>query len=283
MISLGLIGHPVAHSLSPKLHLFFMQQLGLAGTYTAWDTPTELLEKQLKSLWNQGLEGLNITVPHKASVLAHVTSQSSVVACVGAANTLLRADDGWHAENTDITGFWASLPPATRQAVMGGSVWILGAGGSAKAVVASLCHYHVGHITVISRSHDKAQPLIDWITATAKGVSTHWHPWGTQPTAQPPVLIINATSIDLSNGNDTNDFDWLWQTKDFTHTTAMDLMYRLNRPTTFVASVQHAGCLNALDGLGMLVHQGADAFTLWTGNPVTADLRQSAYSHLLPL
>jgi shikimate dehydrogenase len=234
-------------------------------------------------LWGKGIHGLNITVPHKEAVLAYVTSQSPVVASVGAANTLLRTTDGWHAENTDITGFWASLLPATQHAVTGDSAWILGSGGSAKAMVAALCPHNVGAIHFLSRSHGKTQPLLEWLATHHSQVSAHWHLWGTPPPTEPPVLIINATSVGLSKTDDAHAFDWLWHNGNVTRTAAMDLMYRLNIPTAFVAAAQQAGCANVSDGLGMLVHQGADAFTLWTGNRITADLRQAAYSHLLSL
>jgi shikimate dehydrogenase len=281
-MKLGLIGHPVAHSLSPKLHTFLLRQLGFLGTYQAWDTPPDAVENRLTSLWQAGVAGLNVTVPHKEAVLAYVTSQSPTVASIGAANTLVRTPNGWHAQNTDISGFWASLPLPTQQSIQHGPVWLLGAGGSAKSLVAALCQHSASALVIISRSSAKAQPLLDWIETTHPTVAARWRPWGKAPEGDeaPPALIINATSVGLCDTDDATAFDWLWQNNNLTHTAAMDLIYRSATPTAFVTAAQQGHCCNVFDGLSMLVHQGADALTLWTGQDIPQQLRQEALIHL---
>lgn len=290
---LGLIGWPVGHSLSPQLHQFFMQELGLHGRYDAWPTPplpSSEFPDRLAECRAQGVTGVNITLPHKFDAFQQAVSHTPAALRVGAANVLKKQPDGsWQAHNTDATGFLAALPGPIRAQLPETHVVVLGAGGAARAVVSALLNYPLMSLTIVSRSHDRAAPLLtaandQWRISQA--TQCYWESWAKPyPHADwrnMPILVINATSVGVTGEHSPAAFHpWLLtcQQSGASQLTVIDTVYQKDARTTFCQAA--AACqLTHQDGLAMLVHQGADSLTFWTGVDIGLDSRERAINHL---
>lgn len=287
---LGLLGYPVGHSVSPQLHTFFLQQLGLTGDYEAFTVSSNALP----DFWATtlpALSGLNVTIPHKQAAFdwlqAHGTL-SDVALRVGAVNTLVKTDTGWHGENTDVSGFLTSLPADWLQHYPAKQpVLILGMGGAARAIVEALLSQRPD-LTVLfqTRSEQTAPARLASLQqlAAAHGAQPgqlQWQPALTQPILAETDWVINTTPVGMSQKEATSTTSPL-SSDQLTALPAQarvdDLIYN-PLDTPLLAQAQARG-LTAQNGLSMLVHQGANAFALWTGQSVSTELRLAAMAHL---
>lgn len=253
----GVIGHPVAHSKSPALHRFWLRRHGLLGYYVPMDVAPDDLERVIRTLPKAGFVGVNITVPHKERIMQIADLVSDRATLIGAANTLIFRPDGKiHADNTDGYGFLENLrqgAPAWQPA--GGPVVILGAGGAARAVIASLLDAGVKEITIANRTRVRAEKLQEEFGRRIK--VAEWVQAGN--VIEDAALVINTTSLGMTGKPELRvPFDGLHKGQVVT-----DLVYAPLR-TRLLQAAEAAGC-TTVDGLGMLLYQAVPAFERWFG------------------
>ncbi|MFZ5750582.1 MAG: shikimate dehydrogenase [Pseudomonadota bacterium] len=253
----GVIGSPVAHSKSPRLHAHWLKTYGIAGHYIPMDVAHADLAEVLRALPKAGFVGVNITIPHKETVLALADIVTDRAALIGAANTLIFRKDGRiHADNTDGYGFVANLRQnAPGWSPGGGAAAVLGAGGAARAVIASLLEVGVPEIRLANRTRARAETLR--AEFGAKVVVFDWVQAGNM--LEGAVTVVNTTSLGMTGKPDFRvPLDALSPQAIVT-----DLVYAPLR-TRFLEEAAAIGC-TTVDGLGMLLHQAAPAFERWFG------------------
>jgi shikimate dehydrogenase len=250
----AVLGHPIRHSFSPRLHNSWMAAEALDAVYVALPLDPQEAAADIRALHRAGLNGLNVTAPHKAAALAASAVVSPLAARVGAANTLVRGPEGWVAHNTDVLGFSTALTSQVgSDSLAGAPVLVLGAGGSARAVLIAL-QQHGAEITLANRTAARAQETLD-----AVGVSARVIPWDAVAAIAPEArVVINATSA----GHGTGPAPILPAPRR-PDALAIDLSYG-PAAHPFLEPSGTAGW-RVEDGLSMLVHQAARAFELWFG------------------
>lgn len=259
----GVIGNPIAHSLSPKLHSYWLNRYGLEGSYTALKITEDELEKTLRELPSQGFIGANVTIPHKVNVMQFADQITDRAILIGAANTLIFKSDGRiFADNTDGYGFMANLRQgAPNWDPKAGPAAIFGAGGAARAIIVALADAGVPEIIISNRTRPKAEALrddfgarisvIDWVQADKM--------------LEDANTVINTTSLGMVGGQDFKvPLDNL--RKDAVVT---DIVYNPLK-TPFLLAAEKRGC-TTVDGLGMLLHQGVPGFERWFGQRPEVD------------
>jgi shikimate dehydrogenase len=258
MKRLAVLGHPVSHSRSPAMQNAALKDLGLSGewSYEAIDVAPEDLEGRLARMPGDGFVGANVTVPHKEAALALADSSSAVAEGIGAANTLVFSDSGTFADNTDAPG----LIDAIDSPVRGKKALVLGAGGAARAAVWGLAG-EGADVTVWNRTSSKAEAL-----ASEFGVAASEAPEGAAFD-----LIVNASAAGLGDGDGLAHLPLT--AGDFREgQTVVDMVYGAGANTLLEAA--EGGGASTVDGLEMLVRQGARSLEIWTGrSPSLAVLR----------
>lgn len=254
---LGVIGDPVAHSLSPALHQPALDQLGIPATYERWHTKPADIEARIESLRDRAVLGANVTVPHKLAALRLVDEASPAARRAGAVNTIVNRDGHLFGDNTDIYGFAASARAVFKDGVPAVAL-VLGAGGAARAVVLALEELGVGDIIVVNRDRDRGARLMqDLGPAPVRAEELSLAVLEQElPRAD---LLINATSLGWHAGESPIDLQLLALLPGYA--VVADLTYR----DTDLLVAAAARSLPCVDGLAMLVHQGAMAFELFTG------------------
>ena len=251
----GVIGHPVAHSRSPVLHGFWLKRYGIKGHYIPIDLAQSDLREALAFLPRLGFVGLNVTIPHKETVLALADVVTDRAALIGAANTLIFRKDGKiHADNTDGAGFIANLRQnAPDWTPHSGPAVIFGAGGAARAVAATLIELGVPEIRIANRTRPRAEAL-----RADFGARLQVHDWVQAANMlQGAALVINTTSLGMTGKPDFRvPLDALEP-----GTVVTDLVYT-PLMTQFLIEAQDRGA-HVVDGLGMLLHQAAPGFERW--------------------
>jgi shikimate dehydrogenase len=244
----GVVGQPVTHSRSPAMHNAAFRALGLHWRYLALPVSPEHVEGTLRALAPSGYRGVNVTVPHKLAALAVADRASPAAAEIGAANTLT-FDDGIEADNTDAPGLLAALgaSPAGLSAV------VLGAGGSARAAAWALRHAGAAEVSVWNRTAERADRL-----AADLGVRVLARP-------EAGDLLVNATSVGL---------DPAVPEADALAALVVDLVYGAGQ--TPVGSWAARGGARVVDGIEVLVQQGALSFERWTGIAPPLEVMRSA-------
>lgn len=263
----GVIGHPIAHSKSPKLHGHWLKTHGLAGHYIPMDVAPEDLESVLRTLPKAGYVGANVTVPHKEAALRLADHVSDRAAKIGAANTLVFQDDGSiHADNTDGYGFMENLRAgAPDWNPEDGPAVVFGAGGAARAVLQALVDAGVPEILLTNRTRERADQLKEEFGPRIKVVD--WVKAGN--VIENAELVVNTTSLGMQGQPELRvPLDGLQPGAVVT-----DLVYAPLK-TRLLRTAEEAGC-TTVDGLGMLLHQAVPGFERWFGHrpEVTDDLR----------
>jgi shikimate dehydrogenase len=254
---LGVIGDPIAHSLSPALHQPALEELGVPARFERWHTPAAGLNERIASLREPGALGASVTVPHKVAVMALVDDVSPAARRAGAVNTVVNREGALFGDNTDIYGFQTSVAEAVGENVPAVAL-VLGAGGAARAVVLALEALGVTEIVVANRDAARAARLVADLEAPAlRTESLAEATW--QRELPRAALLVNATSMGWHAGEQPIDLALLSLLP--TGAVVADLTYR---DTDLLLAAAARG-LTVVDGLPMLVHQGARAFTLWTG------------------
>jgi shikimate dehydrogenase len=249
---LGVIGWPVAHSRSPAMFAAAFAACGMSDwTYQRLPIAPELFEQTVRALGASGFAGANVTIPHKQAALAVADNGGDAARAIGAANTLSFAPDGSiAAENTDAPGLLAAIG----EPVAGRSALVLGAGGSARAAVWALLGAGAAEVSVCNRTPERAVALAEDLGARAVA------------TPAPADLLVNCTSVGLQwTATDAEALNQLALTADQvgSYACVVDLVYG-KHPTPLLAAASAAGT-RIVDGLDVLVAQGALSFELWTG------------------
>jgi shikimate dehydrogenase len=250
----GVLGFPVAHSRSPAMQNAAFRALGLDWRYVKLPVPPDLFDETVRALPASGYRGANVTIPHKLAALALADSASAAAQAIGAANTLSFADGAIHAENTDAGGFLAALGESPR----GRTALVLGAGGAARAVVWALQEAGAAEVTVWNRTPERARDL---------GVRVVERP-------EPADIVVNATSVGLHD----DDLSSLPLDVVGTPEVACDLVYRGTGRTPFAAWAERVGAARVVDGIEVLVQQGALSFAIWTGREAPVDVMRAEIS-----
>lgn len=270
----GVIGWPVAHSLSPRLHSYWLAAHAILGAYVKMPVRREDFAAVLTSLGRAGFAGVNVTVPHKEGAFALAASSDALARATQAANLLVFQDDGSVlARNTDVFGLRRSLESEFALTTLEHQhAVIVGAGGAARAAVLALCELHVAKITVINRSPARAETLQSVLrpyleTPLIVAGLAQW-----QSLAEGVDLLINCTSIGL--GRQTEFMLDLRQLPPGAR--VCDMVYRRGG-TELVHTARHIG-LSAIDGLGMLMYQAVPSFAAFYG--VTPEVSPALRHHL---
>jgi len=253
-----LIGHPLGHSLSPVFHNAAFRAADLDATYALADVPPEDLAATVAALRAADVYGANVTVPYKQDVLPLLDALSDAARALGAVNTIVNDAGRLTGLNTDVPGFAADLR-AQDIAVAGERVVILGAGGAARGVAAALAGMHVGHLVIANRTPERAAAIQQQYPEIAATVGIAGH--DLDAALADTTLLINATSVGLHGDETPITADVLDRLPP--SAAVYDLIYR---PTSLLRAA-HARNLRAIDGLGMLIHQGALSWEAWTGQP----------------
>jgi len=265
----GVIGWPIEHSVSPPMHNAAFRALGLDWCYVPLPVAPNALADAVRGLRALGLRGINVTVPHKQRLLELVDEISPAARAIGAVNTVVVRDGVLFGHNTDAAGFIRALREAGMEPE-GRRVLVLGAGGAARAVVYALAGL-AEEVTILNRTPDRAERLAADLMALGGRARLRAGPLTVERvrSAAPDVeLVVNTTSVGMWPRTDATP--WPEAVPFPVGAWAYDLVYN-PRETLFLRRARAAGCLGA-DGLMMLVHQGAEAFTMWTGVEAPVDV-----------
>jgi shikimate dehydrogenase len=274
MMQLGILGDPLGHTLSPKLHRFLLEATGLEGTYQPFPTPPAAFERTLTALQAQGFRGVNITLPHKVNAFFWGTRHTPQAQAMRAVNTLrFEYDHLATGHNTDGLGFWRSLPAAVQAQVVGQRVVVIGAGGAARSVIYTLLAQGVAELVLAVRNPAKASNFReDRVTVVPLEALSLQH----------AALVVQTTPVGMATAEDPAPtaspipLALLDQLPAQAH--VIDLIYKpLDTPLVLAAKARG---ISAQGGLGMLVYQGVEAFEFWTGKPIAPDIAAQAYTLL---
>ena len=273
----GIIGHPLAHSISPAMQQAALSHCGLDAVYEAWETPDGSLDDRLRWLRETpGVWGANVTIPHKEAAFRAVDWVDTTAAPIGAVNTIVAKDGQLAGYNTDVAGFLTALGRDAGFDARGKRVLVLGAGGAARAVVAALARAGAAHVTIANRTEPRADELAalagSWGLA-ALAVALDDHSLQRERANSPWELIVNATSMGMRHSPSERDLPMAAALIP-TGALVYDLVY--NPPVTPLLEAAKAAGARTLPGLSMLVYQGAEAFTLWTGIEAPAEVMMEA-------
>jgi len=264
----AVIGDPIRHSRSPAIFNAAFAATGLDWAYLAFEVPEGRAAGALDAVRALGIEGLSVTMPHKTEVARLVDERSPQAERLGAVNCVARRGDRLIGHNTDGAGFVASLRADADFEPGGRRCVVLGAGGAARAVVLALAEAGATDVTVVNRSADEARSAASLAgplgsAAPVSDLATHL------ATAD---LLVNATSVGMDAASTPVDDRTLATVAD--SVLVADLIYL--PPVTPLLAAAEARGLRTLNGLGMLVHQAAEAFEHWTGLPAPlAEMRRA--------
>jgi shikimate dehydrogenase len=272
---LGVIGDPIAHSFSPDMHNAAIQALGLDYVYVAFHVRPEGVATAIEGLRGLGIRGLNVTIPHKVSVMGHVDRISEEALAVGAANTLSLESDELIGYNTDVYGVLTALGRVAGLSTLPASCVVLGAGGAARAVVYALgTQPEVERVVVLNRTVDRAERLAaDMTKITGKSITAATMDRDSQAKHLAEAgLVVNATSVGMHPKVDACPLD-----PDLEISPDLVLYDTVFNPleTQLMARFRAAGA-PAFGGLDMLVFQGARSFEIWTGIEPPTDVMKQA-------
>ena len=259
----GVLGYPISHSKSPRIHGHWLEKYGLRGFYMPLPVAPAHFENVLRTLPRMGYVGANVTIPHKVRALKCADIVTDRASLIGAANTLIFRPDGKvMADNTDGYGFIENIRQAApKWDFKEGSAVVIGAGGAARAVVVSLLDVGVPEIILSNRTRIKAESLKEEFSNRIKVVD--WAGLGS--VLEDVKTIVNATSLGMSGQADLRvPLDGLRPGQLVT-----DLVYD-PLETPLLAQAREAGC-TVVDGLGMLLHQAVPGFERWFGHRPVVD------------
>ena len=278
----GLLGNPVRHSLSPVMQNAALESMGLNWRYLPLPCESESLDQVLKGLRAVGCQGLNITIPHKQAIAELCEELSPLAQRLGAVNTLIPGTGGgWFGTNTDVEGFLAPL--GANDAWAGRHAVVIGCGGSARAVVAGLQTLNLSSITIVGRRSEALQAFITDLQHDKAPLTPCLDNAGQLNDAiARAALVVNTTPVGMAQHGDPEAMPLgadIW-CRLSSEAVLYDLIYT-PRPTSWLAAGQKRGH-RCIDGLEMLVQQGAASLRLWSGRddvPVEA-MRSAAAAAL---
>ena len=266
----AVFGHPVGHSLSPRIHAAFGRQAGIDLRYEAIDATPEEFPRALEAFAAAGGAGANITLPHKQAAYALCATRTERAQRAGAVNTIVRSAEGWHGDNTDGAGLVRDLTERHRFDLRQRRTLLIGAGGAARGVAPSLLDAGVGELYIVNRTPERADALADILGQPARG---HARYLSDLPALGSFDLLLNATSAARGGSLPPLPMSLLAP-----RCTAVDLSYG-EAAIPFLAWARANGAQQVVDGLGMLVEQAAESFALWHGvRPLTDEVYEELHA-----
>ena len=258
---LGIIGHPIGHSISPLFQQAALDAIGFDGVYEAWDVAPDGVGEFVAGLRAPGTLGINVTVPHKEAVIPFLDEVDDWTSTAGAVNTIVNRDGRLTGHNTDGIGFLRALRDGAYFEPRGRDVLVLGAGGSARGIVYALARAGIAQLFIANRTLERAERLVD--IAIDSGVAAEALALSDAPGATREVsLIVNCTSMGMVHGPDETGSPL--SAADIPSTVLVnDLVYN-PLETPLLREAARAGA-STLGGIQMLVYQGAASFEMWTG------------------
>jgi len=269
----GVIGDPVAHSLSPAMHNAAFAELGLDMVYVPLHVAEPSVGEAVRGLRALGFRGANVTMPHKAAVIAHLDRVADEARLIAAVNTIVVGEDGLVGHNTDIPGFSRALAEVVTEGVAGARALLLGAGGAGRAAAFALAGESVAQITVVDLTSERAAAVAGLLREAGRRVETTALTIGrvTASTVARADLVVNATPLGMPGAGkvpavvaDNIGRDHI----------VYDVVYG-TRPTQLLEMARDRGA-RVVDGFAMLVWQAALAFELWTGRPAPLEAMRRA-------
>ena len=264
-LSLGIIGFPIGHSISPAFQQAALDHLGIDADYQAWEVDPEGVGEFLQALRQPDKLGINVTVPHKETVIPFLDEMDEGAREAGAVNTVVHREGRLIGYNTDSHGFLQALREARNFRCEGRRVLVLGAGGAARGVVLALIREGVSELVIANRTFARGERLAS--LARERGIACRAIEMSWNELALAAVsadLIVNCTTAGMSHGPDAAHSLLLEQQIPPT-ALVYDLVYN-PMETPLLRAAGRAGA-STLGGIQMLVHQGAASFELWTGQP----------------
>jgi shikimate dehydrogenase len=276
---LGVIGSPIEHSLSPVMQNAAISALRLNYVYLPFRVELQNLETAIAGFWATGLEGFNVTIPHKQAIIPLLREVTPLAQAVGAVNTVWRDADGWQGTNTDIEGFVAPLRDL-RQDWSSQTAVVLGSGGAARAVVAGCAQLGLAAIYVVGRNPKRLKDFADSWASSSFTMPLTVRSWSDLALLIPKAnLLVNTTPLGMHPQTEVSPIeDGLMQQLPV-GAIVYDLIYT-PRPTLFLQQAQRAG-VQTLDGLEMLIQQGAAALNLWTQQSIPVDVMRRSLLDVL--
>ena len=272
-IKAGVVGWPVSHSLSPRLHGFWLEQMGINGTYEALPVEPEQFAVKVKDLFDQGYKGFNITIPHKENALTFADVLEPQARIIGAVNTLVKKEDGTIiGSNTDWIGFLNNVKEfQPNWKASDGPCVVLGAGGAARGLVVALIEDGASEIRIANRTKVRAERLVEDLSrfAAGKGCRISVHEEMDGDVLDGAAFLVNSTSLGMK-GQPMLDIDLAALPVE---AVVNDIVYNPLK-TDLLKQAEMRGN-QAVDGIGMLLHQAVPGFELWFGRKpkVTEGLR----------
>ena len=263
-----LIGHPVAHSLSGAMQQAAFDAAGIPATYELWDRAPGELADAIAELRSDDFLGANVTIPHKEKTAALVDRLTEEAHATGAVNTITREGKRLVGHNTDVPGFRVALETLVGKQRMPRLAVVLGSGGGARAVVHGLVAEGFQRVVVFNRHLHRAEALVRFFTRSAAHMELRAMPWHEsiiEAELAKTKVLVNATSVGLHGDESPIPAELIPP-----DLLVMDLIYNPPR-SRLLRDAAAAGC-QVLSGEVMLLHQGAAAFTLWTGQPAPVEL-----------
>ena len=259
---LGIIGHPIGHSISPLFQQAALDAIGFDGAYEAWDVVPDRVGEFVAGLRAPGTLGINVTVPHKEAVIPFLDEVDDWASTAGAVNTIVNRDGRLTGHNTDGIGFLRALREGAGFDPRGRDVLVLGAGGSARGVVYALARAGIAQLFIANRTLERAERLVD--IAIDSGVAAEAMALSDASSATGEVaLIVNCTSMGMVHGPDETGTPL--SAADIPSAVLVnDLVYN-PLETPLLREAARAGAAT-LGGIQMLVYQGAASFEMWTGH-----------------
>lgn len=263
---LAVIGHPIAHSLSPRMHAAAIDALGLDAAYLAVDVAPERLDRTVRELSMLGAIGFNVTLPHKETIVSSLDAIDGEARAIGAVNTVVREDGRWVGTNTDARGMVRSIEEAGVE-VQGRRATVIGAGGAARAAAYGLALGGASRVTIVARRRDRADALARAMAIEAGAAcviaSADMEPNALRRELSHSDLLVQATSATMQEEQGEELARVLPIDAMPKAGVVVDLVYRPRRTAVLAIAAGHG--LVTIDGVGMLVHQGALALERWTG------------------
>jgi shikimate dehydrogenase len=267
----GVIGDPIEHTLSPTIHNAAFNHLNLDFVFLAFSVKAAELENAMRGMRGLGIHGLNVTMPHKGTVIAYLNDVDSTVKFLGSANTILNKDGKLHGFSTDGAGALKAFRENGVE-LSDKRVLLLGAGGAAKALAFSLAK-EVEELVVLNRAAEKAKKLAEAIgrTLNKKVVGDGLSPDVLAENLRDSDVLINATSVGMHPEANQSIVPSQLLRSDLT---VMDIVY--NPVETKLARDAKAAGAKVISGVEMLIHQGAASFEIWTGRSAPIEIMRRA-------
>ncbi|NQU63620.1 MAG: shikimate dehydrogenase [SAR324 cluster bacterium] len=267
----GVVGNPVKHSFSPRMHSLAFQELGINAVYLPFLVNESQLPQLLNAFTITGVQGFNITLPYKEKIVPFLDSLSDEAEILQSVNTVVRTGDGWRGYSTDGKGFMRSLTSANIE-LRGKKVLLAGAGGAARAIGVSLALAGVSELVILNRTQQKADNLAQLLLQTDSAIQVRT----ALPAGFRTDIAINTTSLGMYDNRCPLPDEVLRNSK-----LIIDIIY--NPPQTTLLKKAVEWSIAHLNGLEMLLYQGIESFEIWTHDNAPVEImRQSLIASLYP-